>query len=42
MKWYFSPEGYRKRSKKRYSYDDIKDTFGVNGTYKNEKQKIEQ
>ena len=27
--WYFSPKGYRKKSKKAHSFDDIKSYFGA-------------
>jgi curved DNA-binding protein CbpA len=27
--WYLSPEGYRKKSKKQYELDEIRDKFGV-------------
>lgn len=39
--WYFSPEGYRKKSKKSFSLDEIKNNFGVQGSYVNKKKLIQ-
>lgn len=39
--WYFSPEGYRKKSKKSFSLDEIKNNFGVQGSYVNKKKFIQ-
>lgn len=30
--WYKSPEGYRRRGKKQYSMDEIRDMYGTSGT----------
>lgn len=39
--WYFSPEGYRKKSKKSFSLDEIKNKFGVQGSHVNKKKLIQ-
>lgn len=31
--WYKAPEDYRKRNKKKYSIDEIRDMYGVQGTF---------
>ncbi len=38
--WYFSPKGYRKRSSKAHSFDDIKGYFGAETVNKNQPNRI--
>lgn len=40
--WYFSPRGYRKRSKKSLSIDEIRDLYGSHTVKANKKQYITQ
>lgn len=36
--WCKSPKGYRKRSKRKYTMNQIRDRFGVSGSWESEKQ----
>lgn len=36
--WCKSPNGYKKRSKKKYTMNQIRDRFGVSGSWESEKQ----
>jgi len=38
--WYFSPKGYRKRSGKQHSFDDIKGYFGAEKVNKNQSNRL--
>ena len=34
--WYKAPDGYKKRSRKKYSMDEIRDMYGTSGTFTGE------